>query len=416
MFDTSTPLPSVREPSFFVRRDFYDAANRIAPHLPYERMSVTALCSEAGKSRATFYRQFTSKANVSQRLWEDLAYGWTTEVGGATSWEQGLAGLVQGVAGYGSFLRKVMGSSDQTALYEVASSIRSKAFCKAIGQNLGASCDEDPQLLFEIEALSHAETHIILQWLAEGMPDDPADFVAYLKSLAPQHLYRTCEGNRQSHGMDARTRIPSTTHVRQPRVSAEIMPGTSAQTITSREYSRRMACVRALQDLLASSKMSDVTAADVYQAAGMSKSTFYRLFPNLMAVPVWHFSFRLGAFSSSLGLSTDWRQSCLAVAEGFAADEPLYRATFEYSGYDSFVHYATKLLQSNLSNALFVRRGIKRTRKLEIQIEYASFVTTSMTSKWLTDGMPYPSEQLADYLEQVVPRELYDLVGKTSVE
>ena len=58
---------------FSLKMRIFDALDRLAAAKSFDKISVTQICTEAGVSRATFYRHFSDKFSIPQ--W-DLDFAW----------------------------------------------------------------------------------------------------------------------------------------------------------------------------------------------------------------------------------------------------------------------------------------------------------------------------------------------------
>ena len=111
-----------------------DAADKLVEETPFDKLSVTQICEEAGISRATFYRCFKDKFAIAQ--WHvELAWAQgANEIGRTLSWKEGYYITEANIASRNLFYAGVAKSNDYNAIDNFAPRLRRKTITETLTQ------------------------------------------------------------------------------------------------------------------------------------------------------------------------------------------------------------------------------------------------------------------------------------------
>ena len=112
-----------------------DAADKLVEETPFDKLSVTQICEEAGISRATFYRCFKDKFAIAQ--WHvELAWAQgANEIGRTLSWKEGYYITEANIASRNLFYAGVAKSNDYNAIDNFAPRLRRKTITETLAQS-----------------------------------------------------------------------------------------------------------------------------------------------------------------------------------------------------------------------------------------------------------------------------------------
>lgn len=164
-----------------------DAADKLVSHVPFNKLTVTQICEEAGISRATFYRCFKDKFAVAQ--WHvELAWSQgANEIGRTLSWQEGYYITEVAIASRNLFYEGVAKSNDYNAIDNFAPRFRRKVLTETV-----TDCYKKPltdRLKFQIDATVELEVHLMPKW-HYGFYDVPLEeMCAWVAESVPRELF-----------------------------------------------------------------------------------------------------------------------------------------------------------------------------------------------------------------------------------
>ena len=164
-----------------------DAADKLVEETPFDKLSVTQICEEAGISRATFYRCFKDKFAIAQ--WHvELAWAQgANEIGRTLSWKEGYYITEANIASRNLFYAGVAKSNDYNAIDNFAPRLRRKTITETLTQMRKVPMTE--RLKFQIDATVELEVHLLPKW-HYGFYDVPLDEMCeWVADSVPRELF-----------------------------------------------------------------------------------------------------------------------------------------------------------------------------------------------------------------------------------
>lgn len=164
-----------------------DAADKLVSHVPFNKLTVTQICEEAGISRATFYRCFKDKFAVAQ--WHvELAWSQgANEIGRTLSWQEGYYITEVAIASRNLFYEGVAKSNDYNAIDNFAPRSRRKVLTETVTDYYKKPLTE--RLKFQIDATVELEVHLMPKW-HYGFYDVPLEeMCAWVAESVPRELF-----------------------------------------------------------------------------------------------------------------------------------------------------------------------------------------------------------------------------------
>ena len=168
-----------------------------------------------------------------------------------------------------------------------------------------------------------------------------------------------------------------------------------------RHFEQKSAVFDALLELLCERPFSEVGVADVLERSRISRSAFYRLFPGMKGVVVWHTE-----MCSALGTFAIGRHLTCAqghrVSIGLLADaSALYANLFRWWSYD----YSLPAVNAHVdAMACELReRGIAMSARTEYELAGVAHSSHEIACRWFNGGMNVPVDELVDIIVSLYP-------------
>jgi len=167
----------------------YQIKMRIAHSVdrPIDELSVADICSKAGISRQTFYKNFESKYAISRwfaRLSEER---YLDQIGRTLSWRDGLTMHATMLSTERSlFLRSSHNRWEASLIQKVQ---RHRVCTLVTTLRDYRHVEPNDALMFSVTAYTHLEEHMFMEWFAGGMTPEPETFASYLVDCVPRRLY-----------------------------------------------------------------------------------------------------------------------------------------------------------------------------------------------------------------------------------
>ena len=165
-----------------------DALDRLTVSKSFDKISVTQICTEAGVSRATFYRHFSDKFSIPQ--WY-LDFAWAHgvhEIGRTLSWREGYYITEADVAKHRDFFRRVARSNDYNAIDNYAPRERRKNLAETLTVYHGKVITE--RMKFQIDATIELECHLMPKWHYGDYDVSLEEICTWMADAVPRDLFK----------------------------------------------------------------------------------------------------------------------------------------------------------------------------------------------------------------------------------
>lgn len=173
---------------FDLKVRIFDALDRLTVSKSFDKISVTQICTEAGMSRATFYRHFSDKFSIPQ--WY-LDFAWAHgvhEIGRTLSWREGYYITEADVAKHRDFFRRVARSNDYNAIDNYAPRERRKNLAETLTVYHGKVITE--RMKFQIDATIELECHLMPKWHYGDYDVSLEEICTWMADAVPRDLFK----------------------------------------------------------------------------------------------------------------------------------------------------------------------------------------------------------------------------------
>lgn len=173
---------------FDLKVRIFDALDRLTVSKSFDKISVTQICTEAGVSRATFYRHFSDGFSIPQ--WY-LDFAWAHgvhEIGRTLSWREGYYITEADVAKHRDFFRRVARSNDYDAIDNYAPRERRKNLAETLTVYHGKVITE--RMKFQIDATIELECHLMPKWHYGDYDVSLEEICTWMADAVPRDLFK----------------------------------------------------------------------------------------------------------------------------------------------------------------------------------------------------------------------------------
>lgn len=172
---------------FQTRMVVLDAVGELMQHQPFDKITVTQICAQAGVSRATFYRHFRDKFAVPQWYLDYAHSRGTEQIGRTLSWREGYYLTETLVAEKLEFFVNVAKSDDYNAVDNYAPRMRRKALITTLTEYRQVALTE--RLKFQIDATVEMEVHLLPKWHYGGYDVPLDELCSWIADAIPRELF-----------------------------------------------------------------------------------------------------------------------------------------------------------------------------------------------------------------------------------
>lgn len=167
--------------------DVVSAAERMLATTDFDSISVSALCSEAGISRTTFYYHFDDKYDVVQWHFEYVAERNLFETGRTLTWFQAHYLNTYEVLAKKDLYVGAFAVRGYQSLFSYSKRRRMETLEETIVDYHHVPLDDE--LRFQVFAAVEAEVACMSRWFKSGMQLDLKTLCRYLDGIVPKRLH-----------------------------------------------------------------------------------------------------------------------------------------------------------------------------------------------------------------------------------
>lgn len=176
------------EDNFSNKAAILDAITRLSKNTEFDDIPISTICSEAGISKTTFYRVFSSKYDVVEWLMTIYSAAGLDQIGRTKNWHDAISYSVYNLASHRSFLlsaNKTKHPMETPA--EIAYRHRRATLEETVTEWMHAELTM--RLRYQIDEWSYYSTHIAQAWYRKELDCRKEEYINLLESLVPSELF-----------------------------------------------------------------------------------------------------------------------------------------------------------------------------------------------------------------------------------
>lgn len=187
----------------------------------------------------------------------------------------------------------------------------------------------------------------------------------------------------------------------------------SEKTASSKNLDEKFAILTAMSKLLQDTSLDSLQISNICESSGVSKTTFYRLFLNKYEVVRWLLRIYSSEGLDQIGRTLTWREGLrYSISNLYRHHVLIAAANRTKHALEAPQEVTYRHRQEILLETIEQYKRVEVTEKLAFQVEAWARLSTQIAAKWYREELPYSPQQYADYLESVVPSELYLLLNE----
>ena len=172
----------------------------------------------------------------------------------------------------------------------------------------------------------------------------------------------------------------------------------------------RTKIAQACMELLETTPLEALRTQDILKKAGVSRSTFYRCFPDKYEVANWVYQDQTEKIIRQYPNLKDWTEWTVVLHDFMRAHRRFYRNIASYEGQNSFRDFLCRYFMNNV-----LRTRSRRDREITEDQKYGiyafSLVGAQATIDWIKNGFEPNTETFMHRLKLCIPehiREFYE--------
>ena len=176
--------------------------------------------------------------------------------------------------------------------------------------------------------------------------------------------------------------------------------------------SAKLAVLDAMTKLVHECPYDEIKIKDICDVAYISKATFYRLFESKYDIATWILRLYSEIGLDEIGRTLTWHEGLSVSVYGLHSYRDFLKAANETKFNDSAPAFVTfEHRKESLIETIECYKGIAVQGRLLFQVETWAKLSTYIASLWHSNRLPYSPEEYMDYLESVIPRQLFEILN-----
>ncbi len=171
----------------FERLRIVSVMDCLAQEIPFDKLTVTAICNEAKISRTTFYRLFDDKYAAPNWYVHLVSRIGHVECGRTLSWHDASVITLSGL----SMMRHLLMSTSVCSGYDSSENTGIRLRVSSLTQTVVQHCGHRPdtELAFQIKFFARAEVPVVREWYQDSESIDVEDMALAVESCVPRRLH-----------------------------------------------------------------------------------------------------------------------------------------------------------------------------------------------------------------------------------
>lgn len=178
------------------------------------------------------------------------------------------------------------------------------------------------------------------------------------------------------------------------------------------QYETRMKIVNGMYPLILTQDIDKIKVVDICKRSGVSRSTFYRCFYDVMDVAYWLWDELNAESLYCMGNPLGWREAHIRQFSLLSEYRTFFGRAFRAREYFSVTEYGGQKILQALRYNIGEAKGYRMTDHEKFELEYYVCGCTYMFAKWGREGMKQSPEEMAELFGRFIPPFLKNLCGE----
>lgn len=165
----------------------------------------------------------------------------------------------------------------------------------------------------------------------------------------------------------------------------------------------------ALELLVQTKKLTDISVVELCQLSGVPRSTFYSHFCDIYAVPQWLWDKMMGATLYKIGDTLTWDQGHRIMFQRLQERKVFFTKIYWENDNNSILEYGYRGGFNAVKTNVEKRKNYIWTKAEIVELDYTIKALAALTTKWGRDGMQVPVETMVHIFNTHVPDFLKEL-------
>ncbi len=148
---------------------------------------------------------------------------------------------------------------------------------------------------------------------------------------------------------------------------------------------------KTLEQLLKKKELEDISASEIIEQSGLSRSTFYRHFTDKYELANWKYKEMLGRLSRDHTSPDTSGKNLRSLVDFIYSNRDYFKKVIAYTGQNSFYEYYLSV-SVEWAEQIQKKAGRKLTRKDIYTLRYHSAGIVDILQEWLQSDDPLPPE------------------------
>jgi len=187
--------------------------------------------------------------------------------------------------------------------------------------------------------------------------------------------------------------------------------------VVSTDFGTKMQILDAMDLVMDTTPLKDLTVTAICRQAGIARQTFYRHFIDKFQVIQWYWDTLAERNLRPTGRTLTWYESNLGMFTDLEERQRFWcHALKENEHYCSCGAHGRRRRREFLVETITVYRGMEVTEELQFEIDFLLEAESRLIAYWILSGMRISPEQFALLIERCIPRALYTLLATPVAE
>lgn len=192
------------------------------------------------------------------------------------------------------------------------------------------------------------------------------------------------------------------------RNDEELKRSSDTNTDSARVLMTKRAIFAALRDLVAKRDFGSITASDIMELAGVSRSTFYRCFSDKYDVVNWAYKRYKNIRVQDKDQYFSFQTSLRAQLDHLSDNRSFFMAALRFRGQNSLHDFIVETNEEYMEQCWHAAHGADPSFEERAAIRFAAAGCSHIIETWLLDGCIEQPDDVVSAICTCIPQEVLD--------